>query len=244
MQNLTTSEYWTSKHPEIVEHIVGDGHHNVEYLFPLLDRHVHGASTVFEVGCVPGQGLLKFARRYACVPSGSDFCDELRVTEAVLTREAPGGQFFHHDIGSESVEGLGQYDVVLSGGLIEHFADPAPVIRKHIELLRPGGLLVLNTPNLHVVRASVWRAFDPVLYAAHNPRATSRKGVSEMVARAGGEVIESGYFGDPHFWLEHDTSRRNRIGHRVTALMNSAAARTTWRGPIAMPFVYWLARRA
>jgi SAM-dependent methyltransferase len=34
----------------------------------------------------------------------------------------------------------GSFDLVLSGGLLEHFRDPAPVIREMARILRPGGL--------------------------------------------------------------------------------------------------------
>ena len=34
----------------------------------------------------------------------------------------------------------GSFDVVLSGGLLEHFRDPAPVIAEMARILRPGGL--------------------------------------------------------------------------------------------------------
>ncbi len=34
----------------------------------------------------------------------------------------------------------GAFDVVLSGGLLEHFRDPAPIVREMARILRPGGL--------------------------------------------------------------------------------------------------------
>jgi SAM-dependent methyltransferase len=40
------------------------------------------------------------------------------------------------------------YDVVVSIGFIEHFTDPKPVISRHLDLLKPGGYLVLEVPNM------------------------------------------------------------------------------------------------
>jgi len=35
----------------------------------------------------------------------------------------------------------GSFDVVLSGGLLEHFHDPVPLLKEMVRILRPGGLL-------------------------------------------------------------------------------------------------------
>jgi 2-polyprenyl-3-methyl-5-hydroxy-6-metoxy-1,4-benzoquinol methylase len=40
------------------------------------------------------------------------------------------------------------FDVVLSGGFIEHFTDVAAIVQKHLQLLKPGGRLVVMIPNL------------------------------------------------------------------------------------------------
>ena len=50
---------------------------------------------------------------------------------------------FHHGIRKHS------FDVVYSFGFIEHFSNPVPAIRKHLELLRRGGTLILVVPNIH-----------------------------------------------------------------------------------------------
>jgi SAM-dependent methyltransferase len=39
------------------------------------------------------------------------------------------------------------FDLVFSQGLIEHFADPLPVVAPQVELLKPGGCLVINVPQ-------------------------------------------------------------------------------------------------
>lgn len=39
------------------------------------------------------------------------------------------------------------FDLVFSQGLVEHFADPSQIIRPQVELLKPGGYLVINVPQ-------------------------------------------------------------------------------------------------
>ena len=155
MSNLTDALYWDTRHPKVREAILGDAHHNNEYLYPILDRYLDRTKdngTVFEIGVVPGQGLLKFAKRYHAVPNGSDFCTELNVTQRVFQELYPTSKWLFHDIGAEEFPpDAGTYDIVISGGLIEHFRDFDAVIRKHIGLLKPGGLLLINTPNLQSI---------------------------------------------------------------------------------------------
>jgi SAM-dependent methyltransferase len=49
----------------------------------------------------------------------------------------------------------GQFDVVVMDDLIEHVADPTALVRESRRILKPGGLLTLNTPN----RAGLWHLF-------------------------------------------------------------------------------------
>jgi SAM-dependent methyltransferase len=40
-----------------------------------------------------------------------------------------------------------KFDIVFSVGLIEHFEKPDKILEKHVELLKPGGLLICIVPN-------------------------------------------------------------------------------------------------
>jgi SAM-dependent methyltransferase len=52
--------------------------------------------------------------------------------------------------------GSGSLDGILAGELIEHLFDPAALLRECCRVLRPGGLLVITTPNLAGVQDR-WR---------------------------------------------------------------------------------------
>ena len=41
-----------------------------------------------------------------------------------------------------------KFDIVFSFGLIEHFDNPNDVLKKHVDLLKPGGLLICIVPNV------------------------------------------------------------------------------------------------
>lgn len=55
-----------------------------------------------------------------------------------------------------------KFDIVFSFGLIEHFDNPDKVLEKHIELLKPGGLLICIVPNVcglqgKIFNLNIWR---------------------------------------------------------------------------------------
>jgi SAM-dependent methyltransferase len=59
------------------------------------------------------------------------------------------------------------FDVIYSGGFIEHFTDPAPVAERMFELCAPGAIVVTTVPNLGGVNGWLQRLADPKLFEAH-----------------------------------------------------------------------------
>jgi len=105
-----------------------------------------------EVGCAPGQKLLDLCAITGYEPFGLEYADS-GVTETRRTFERRGHdpeRIVHGDLFDEGVvDRIGRrFDVVMSFGLIEHFEDPRLAIERHIDLLSPGGYLVIGIPNL------------------------------------------------------------------------------------------------
>lgn len=108
--------------------------------------------TTLEVGCAPGQKLLDLCAVTGYEPFGLEYASS-GVEETRRTFERRGydpDHVVHGDLFDESVpDRIGRrFDVVMSFGLIEHFEDPGLAIKRHIELLAPGGYLVIGIPNL------------------------------------------------------------------------------------------------
>jgi len=102
---------------------------------------------LIEIGCAPGRWLIYFYQKFGYQVTGCDSAPMATVlTRANLARANVPGQiisanFFDGTLPAQT------YDIVLSLGFVEHFADPWLVISKHIHLLKPGGRLVLEVPN-------------------------------------------------------------------------------------------------
>jgi SAM-dependent methyltransferase len=59
------------------------------------------------------------------------------------------------------------FDVLYSGGFVEHFEDPRPVMERFAELLAPGGVVVTLVPNLSGVNGALQKLADEETYLRH-----------------------------------------------------------------------------
>jgi SAM-dependent methyltransferase len=82
----------------------------------------------------------------------------------------------------------GQFDVVHSCHTIEHLAHPHRTLKDHARILKPGGLLLLDAPNIAIIGADdiveEW-FIDKHLYHF------SQRTLTRMVEASGFEIIES-----------------------------------------------------
>lgn len=110
---------------------------------------------VLEVGC--GMGYLTSALDSA----GYEVLGvDLSVRAVAAASWQFGDLFKAGDASSEEVTG-GDYDAVIATELIEHLEDPVDFVRAMTRKLRPGGCLILTTPNRDIYpRTLAWHT-DP-----------------------------------------------------------------------------------
>jgi 2-polyprenyl-3-methyl-5-hydroxy-6-metoxy-1,4-benzoquinol methylase len=119
------------------------------------------------------------------------------------------------------------FDVVLCGDVVEHLRDPGAALARLRPFLRPGGRLVLTTPNVAnwAIRLSLlggrWRYTDRGILDRTHLHLFTRKTLVETVTRAGYRVLE----------LDHTapvplvgTPRVERVAHAVASLRPSLLA--------------------
>jgi len=128
--------------------------HNCLARWAVIDRFFPRAPNVrlFEVGCAPGRILISYHLRYGCDVWGIDYASE-GVSKARRLLETNGldpSQIIEGDfLASETLARFHNFfDVVTSHGFIEHFEDPRAVVGRHVTLVRPGGYLIVQVPNL------------------------------------------------------------------------------------------------
>ncbi len=96
-----------------------------------------------------------------------------------------------------------RYDLVLMLNLIEHVADPIGVMAKAAELVDPGGLIWLQTPNFRALDGRLFRHRNWAGY--HCPRhwaIFSEDGLRMALARAGLEAVTFRRTQGGGFWAQ------------------------------------------
>ena len=126
----------------------------------LIRPHLKAGSRLLEIGCGAGNLLLQ-----ATVPGSYPVALDLsmqaltfvrsRLQEAKSGAEAPGGYACTQAIGESLPLAAGSFDCVLLSEVIEHLEAPQISIREAVRVLRPGGRLLITTPN--------YRSFWPLM---------------------------------------------------------------------------------
>lgn len=119
---------------------------------PLLGQRL------LDIGCGNGS-FLKRAASAGWTVSGIDF-DPLAVEAAVNS-----GIDAHVSTIEEFICDDGVFDAITLSHVIEHVHDPVGIIRRVSQLLKPAGLLFIETPNVNSIGAlmygACWRGLEP-----------------------------------------------------------------------------------
>jgi SAM-dependent methyltransferase len=171
-ETYTTKEHWDAYfqkyQPTIIRSV---------FFADLFERHLSPdpARRVLEIGCAGGEYLCYFAKHFGFQPFGVDYSDEIRKTAELFEFNGqPRPTLIQEDFFKWQTEE--RFDVVCSFGFIEHFDDPGIVIQKHVDLLAPGGKLIITLPHFAHLQYFFHWLLDRENLAIHNTR-TMRLGV-------------------------------------------------------------------
>jgi 2-polyprenyl-3-methyl-5-hydroxy-6-metoxy-1,4-benzoquinol methylase len=116
--------------------------------------------TVLEIGS--GLGYLTHALRRRGVDAVGVDLSEDAVLAARRRFDEPEGYFLPEGIAERHPDGV---DVVVGLEIVEHVPDPVAFVREAIGYLRPGGSLVLSTPNRDAFTAeTLWDSDTPPVH--------------------------------------------------------------------------------
>lgn len=131
--------------------------------------------SVLEIGGAPGQYSAYIRRRLGhaitVLDSSPVGCAKARENFELL--ELPA-RVVEGDMFAPPAE-LQRFDVVFSLGLVEHFENISDPVRAHVDLLAPGGLLLLGVPNYRGVNEALLRRLSPSFLARHKLEAMDQQ---------------------------------------------------------------------
>src|SRR5262249_46642929 len=105
-------------------------------------------TTFIELGCAPGDSSALLTFRTNLEAYGVDFSEDSDVYLSTMQRMGKEATPYREDVSHFSPQR--RYDIVASCGLIEHFRGSSltDLLHKHDDLLNPGGLLIIEIPNM------------------------------------------------------------------------------------------------
>lgn len=127
----------------------------------LVKKHLSAGSKLLEIGCGAGNLLMQAVVKDS-FPVALDLSMQAltfvrsRLEEAVSAPDAPCGYACIQSIGELLPLPDDHFDCVILSEVIEHLAVPEVSIREAARVLRPGGRLLVTTPNYH----SLWPVME------------------------------------------------------------------------------------
>ncbi len=175
-----------------------------DLIYPECFSAFSGGS-VIEVGSAPGHHLVRLHQVLDMVPFGVDYSEKgVEVNRELFAANGlPPGNVFHADFFSEEFldRHRGKYDAVVSHGFIEHFTDPRVVVRRHFDLLREGGRMLVTIPNLSGLNLWLTRFFHPEVLDIHNLDIMALESFRPLFDLPGMRTLRCGYYGTFDFYL-------------------------------------------
>ena len=152
-----------------------------------------GGQELFDVGAGAGDFLLK-ARQHGFAAHGN----ELAVGAIELTKERVGVDLIHGDL--SAIDGTDLFDAVTMWCVIAHVSEPDALLTDAYRILKPGGVLFLQTPRWSMMdkaamataratRGRVSRLLDRRVSEFHMTL-VSGQGLSAQARRNGFDVVE------------------------------------------------------
>lgn len=219
---------------------------NIEFIrFDDLVNDLPHQGTFIEVGGFPGLYSVYFYKKLGLQPTLIDFVVKKEIINSVEkgngvpenTIEVIPGDFFNYQ--SEK-----KYDVVFSWGFIEHFKDIDLVIRKHTDLLKPGGSLLIGLPNLRGIPGWYTRIVDPEAIRIHNLECMDSEFLNKTCEALPLTDVKVFYWGKPKVWLNASSRFDNRAGRFITWLINLFLNRIPLRNKTFSPHIIIKARKS
>ncbi|MFH0862776.1 MAG: class I SAM-dependent methyltransferase [Candidatus Altiarchaeota archaeon] len=149
-------------------------------------------SSVLDIGCAGGLLLRELKNRGISVKG-------VEIDSASAGKcSAKGFEVVAGNIEELDVKSIGSFDTVVMTDVIEHLHDPVAALVKLKAAIKPGGRLVLTTPNVDWLFWHLYHTAGGTPHAWINPEHIqfyNRKTIGEVLAKAGYELVGENSYG-------------------------------------------------
>lgn len=141
---------------------------------------------VMDVGCADGHSLncMKMVKSKTVETFGVD------ISPKAVERARENGHTAYHGRFEEIDLPHAAFDVVYAGHVLEHVADPVAFVAKAYDILKPGGVFLLFTPNIGSIDAKLLkdRRWGPYCFPRHW-YLFDRQSMRRLAGKTGFEVV-------------------------------------------------------
>jgi SAM-dependent methyltransferase len=243
--DLVSQQYWDDSYKDFNYYVAKDEVtawlDEQKHLFPVK-------GSLFEFGCYPGR-YLSFLGKRGWMVNGIDLTaaiTEPRFTTWLQQEGIATGTLNQGDALSYARSTTDRYDLVCSFGFIEHFENFLNVIELHDQILKPGGSLIITTPNFRGgIQRFLHTKFNEKALGIHYLPSMQPDVWKKKLEELGYVVKIAGYFGGFDFWC--DEAKRSDIQNFILKLIckvkpfvkgfPNRAAYSPYCGIIAQKFV-------
>jgi SAM-dependent methyltransferase len=219
-------------------------YHESSVLFKdLFDRFLPRGGDCIEIGCYPGSYLIYLGKQFDYTVHGIDAAPQVAALPALFAAEkVRAGELIQDDF--FSFQPGRKYDVVASFGFVEHFYDLEQVLRKHAELVAPGGTLVVSCPNFRRLQWLLHRVLDRANLERHVLASMDLRRWREILSRAGLDFVWDGYYQTMDFWTDSPGSKLQRsIGKRIGSVARFVDRRLRLPNRFTSPYLVSISRK-
>jgi len=144
-----------------------------------IRRLIGRRGRVLDVGCGNGAALAAMREHGDWEVHGVEL-DEVAAEKA----RRRGLTVITGDLTSSALP-LGTFDLIRMGHVIEHVPNPLEMLRRSVDLLRPGGVVYGETPNTHCWDFKLFRQYWGALHVPRHIAFFDEKNLRQALSRAG-----------------------------------------------------------
>ena len=171
--NLTDKEYWNNYWTKInipLEIKRTKRNNYLNAVLDVFDKYLpkNPNLSILEVGGSPAKYLIYMNKTFGYRVSSLDYSElGCKLSKKNFKLFKINGKVFHKDLFSKNLN-LPKFDIVFSIGVIEHFKDLNNVIKKHLDLIKPKGILIISCPSFLGVNKWILKRLSPYMLSLHN----------------------------------------------------------------------------
>lgn len=187
-----------------------------------VEKHFQADSnlSILEVGSAPGRSVLAYHLKFGYRPFGVEYTEAgAEVNRQTFTDNgiSPDNVIQTDFLGDKfQTKYKDTFDHVVSFGFIEHFGNPKEIVDKHINVLKPGGTLLITIPNFRYLNYVLRRFYYSDFVSSHNLDLMTIETFSRCFASDELEIIDCSCSGGFRFPEPTYTAPWKRFVEKVT----------------------------